>query len=91
MGYVDYRLIINYETLRETNIMPTELRCDGMLYGILQDDGVHVEVKCKRRGCGAGKGIVVLHMVSLQTGKVTSTQRYAEPDVSKRGHGNGTR
>lgn len=63
--------------------MTTELRCEGMLYGILSDDHKTLEVKCKRRGCGARKGIVVLHTISLDTGKVISTQRFAEPQTRK--------
>jgi hypothetical protein len=59
--------------------MTTELRCGGTLHGILSDDGKYLEVKCKRRACGAGKGVVVLHTLSLSTGKVTSTKRFAEP------------
>lgn len=63
--------------------MPVELRCDGMLYGILSDDGTTVEVKCKRRKCGAQPGTVVLHTIDLTTGKVIATRRFAEPHPRK--------
>lgn len=59
--------------------MPKELRCAGTLHGILSDDHKHLEVKCKRRSCGARKGVVVLHTISLDTGKVVKTSRFAEP------------
>lgn len=59
--------------------MAIELRCNGTLHGILLDDGKHLEVKCKRRSCGAQRGVVVLHTISLETGKVTSTKRFTEP------------
>lgn len=60
--------------------MPKELRCGGTLHGILLDDGLHLEVKCKRRSCGARPGIVVLHTISLETGKVVSTSKFADPN-----------
>lgn len=63
--------------------MAVELRCDGMLYGILSDDGTTVEVKCKRRRCGAQPGIVVLHTIELANGKVIDTQRFSEPQPRK--------
>lgn len=59
--------------------MAIELRCGGTLHGIVTDDGQHLEVKCKRRSCGAKKGVVVLHTISLTTGKVTHTRRFKEP------------
>jgi hypothetical protein len=64
--------------------MAIELRCGGTLHGILQDDGKHLEVKCKRRTCGARPGVVVLHTISLETGKVTSTSRFTEPSGKDR-------
>lgn len=59
--------------------MTKELRCGGTLHGILSDDGRTIEVKCKRRSCGGGKGRVVLHTISLETGTVISTERFSEP------------
>jgi len=59
--------------------MATELRCEGNLYGILSDDHKTIEVRCKRRGCGAAPGVVVLHTISLESGEVTDTKRFREP------------
>lgn len=64
-----------------------ELRCGGNLYGLLTD-GRWLEVKCKRRSCGYVKGTVVLHTIDTATGKVTKTQRYAEPRNSRKEQGN---
>jgi hypothetical protein len=64
--------------------MSRELRCGGTLHGILTDDGKHLEVKCKRRSCGAGPGKVVLHTISLTTGLVTSTRKFANPPQPER-------
>lgn len=61
--------------------MSIHLRCDGNLFGILSDDGTTIEVKCKRRRCGAHPGVVILHTLSLQTGQVIQTKRFAEPQV----------
>lgn len=63
-----------------------DLRCDGTLYGQLTD-GRWLEVKCKRRICGYRKGMVILHTIDLQTQKVVSTKRFAEPRNQK-GAGN---
>lgn len=63
--------------------MAIELRCDGDLYGILSDDGQTLEVKCKRRKCGAWPGVVILHTLSLRTGQVLETNRFAEPHLTK--------
>lgn len=60
-----------------------ELRCDGTLHGIVDDEGKTLEVKCKRRSCGAGPGIIVLHTISLETGEVVQTKRFAEPRIKK--------
>jgi len=53
------------------------------MYGILSDDRQSLEVKCKRRSCGAGKGIIILHTISLDTGQVVKTERFAEPHQRK--------
>jgi hypothetical protein len=64
-------------------IMPIELRCDGTMHGILLDDGEHLEVKCKRRTCGARPGVVILHTISLKSGRVVKTDRFNEPKPRK--------
>lgn len=63
--------------------MTTELRCPGMLYGVLDDDHKTIEVKCKRRACGAAPGVVVLHTIELEVGRVVSTRRFSEPPEKK--------
>ena len=63
--------------------MAIELRCSGTLHGILSDDHTELEVKCKRRACGAAPGIVVLHTIRLDTGRVANTKRFAEPPSGK--------
>ena len=69
--------------------MVLELRCEGTLFGVLSDDRTTVEVKCKRRRCGAGPGKIVLHTISLETGEVVTTRRFKEPQIGKVHHGNG--
>ena len=59
--------------------MTTQLRCEGNLYGIISDDAKTIEVKCKRRKCGAKPGIIVLHTLSLETGKEVTTRRFRDP------------
>lgn len=59
--------------------MAIQLRCDGTLFGIVSDDGNTIEVKCKRRHCGAAPGLVVLHTLSMHTGQVLNTQIYKDP------------
>lgn len=62
--------------------MQVPLRCSNDLYGIYDTDNMTIEVKCKRRRCGARPGVVVLHEISLkegQVGKVVSTRRFADP------------
>lgn len=63
--------------------MATQLRCEGMLFGVISDDHKTIEVKCKRRGCGAEAGSIVLHTLSLETGQVVSTRRFKEPGTRK--------
>lgn len=63
--------------------MQVPLRCSNDLYGIYDTDNMTIEVKCKRRRCGARPGVVVLHEISLkegQVGKVVSTKRFADPN-----------
>jgi len=62
--------------------MQVPLRCSNDLYGIYDTDNMTIEVKCKRRRCGARPGVVVLHEISLkegQVGKIVSTRRFADP------------
>jgi hypothetical protein len=54
-----------------------ELRCGGTMHGKL--DQQLLEVKCGRRGCGAKRGVVVLHTFDLKTGNMVGTKRYADP------------
>lgn len=63
--------------------MTTELRCKGNLYGIVSDDLKTIEVRCKRRACGAQPGIIVLHTLSLETGQELSTRRFKDPALRK--------
>lgn len=63
--------------------MGIQLRCDGNLYGVLADDHQSLEVKCKRRSCGAAPGVIVLHTISLATGQVETTKRFREPQLRK--------
>ena len=60
-----------------------ELRCNGTLHGIVDTANMTIEVKCKRRTCGAASGVVVLHTISLTTGEVVETKRFAEPQIQK--------
>lgn len=63
--------------------MTTELRCEGTLHAVLSDDHQTLEVKCNRRKCGAGPGIVILHTIRLSDGEVVNTQRFSEPRTRK--------
>jgi hypothetical protein len=56
-----------------------ELRCQGRLHGILNED--FVEVKCNSMRCGARKGMVVLHRFSVDDGSFIETLRFK--DVEK--------
>lgn len=62
------------------------LRCPQDMYGNFDDEELTLEVKCKRRRCGAGLGVIVLHKISLkegQVGKLVSTKRFADPNKRK--------
>jgi len=61
--------------------MTHQLRCKSTLHGILSDDRKKLEVKCKRRKCGAAPGVVVLHTIDLETLDVT-TRRFHEPSAT---------
>jgi len=68
-----------------------ELRCAGTMHGRLLDS-THLEVKCKRRGCGYRPGTVVLHVFNLESGLLESTKQYADPQQQKgKVSDNGTR
>lgn len=54
--------------------MPAELRCPSKLHALLK--GECFEVKCSSRFCGAGTGIVVLHLFSIHTGELIRTNKY---------------
>lgn len=71
-----------------------ELRCDnGILFAQVAFSeilGEHlVEVKCRSSRCGAGPGVVVLHLFTL-SGELHDTRRYRDPaprkDVTTNGH-----
>ena len=69
-----------------------ELRCDHILHGIMRN-GV-LEVKCRSRFCGAGKGVVVIHRFDPATGELLGTKKYKDtPTINKEGarHGLGHR
>ena len=56
-----------------------ELRCGGTMHGKLDIHDGKLEVKCGRRGCGAGRGVVVLHTFDLETGEMVGTRKFADP------------
>ena len=60
-----------------------ELRCPRALFGYVDLDRRTVEVKCKRRACGADRGAIVLHTISLDTGQVVDNKRFREPNPRK--------
>lgn len=59
--------------------MAIELRCEGNLYGVYDAEKHTLEVRCKRRAHGARPGIIVLHTISLETGKVVGDRKYKDP------------
>jgi len=63
--------------------MTIKLRCDGTLYGVVSDDHQTIEVRCTRRKCGHEAGVIVLHTLSIETGKVLNTRRFREPLIRK--------
>jgi hypothetical protein len=60
--------------------MITELRCSGTMHGKLDLENRKLEVKCGRRGCGAKRGVVVLHIFDLSTGRMIGTRKFADPN-----------
>lgn len=63
-----------------------ELRCGGTMHGKLTLDTGQLEVKCGRRGCGAKRGVVVLHTFDLITGNLVATKRFADPVRNEENH-----
>lgn len=59
--------------------MMTELRCGGTMHGKLDLVDGKLEVKCRRQGCGARRGTVVLHTFDLTTGHLIGTRKFADP------------
>ena len=57
--------------------MPTELRCDKRLHGVLTDDGV-LEVSCRSALCGHRDGVVVIHRFDASSGEFLSTKFYKD-------------
>jgi hypothetical protein len=49
------------------------------MHGKLNIHEGKLEVKCGRRGCGAGRGIVVLHTFDITTGELVGTKQFADP------------
>ena len=56
-----------------------ELRCPGTMHARIDLEAKTLEVKCKRRGCGATALTVVLHTFALDSGRLLFTRRYREP------------
>lgn len=57
-----------------------ELRCPSKKHGVALDDHT-VEVKCDSRFCGAGAGVIVLHVFDLskpESEQLVDTKRYRE-------------
>jgi len=63
-----------------------ELRCIGTMHGKLDIHDGKLEVKCGRRRCGAGRGVVVLHTFDLTNGELVGTKRYADPGKEEEQH-----
>jgi hypothetical protein len=63
-----------------------ELRCSGTMHGKLAILDGKLEVKCGRRGCGAKRGVVVLHTFDLTTGDLVATNRFADPVRNEETH-----
>ena len=59
--------------------MITELRCGGTMHGKLDTESGRLEVKCRRLGCGARKGVVVFHTFDVVTGLMVGTRKFRDP------------
>lgn len=64
--------------------MITELRCGTTMHAKLDIADGKLEVKCNRRGCGAGRGIVVLHTFDVATGSMVGTRLFRDPNYSQK-------
>lgn len=61
-----------------------DVRCEnGIKFGEIRD-GI-LEVKCRSSRCGHGRGTVVFHRFSLETGELLSTQAFK--DIASREEG----
>lgn len=56
-----------------------EVRCPGTMHARLDPEKGIFEIKCKRRGCGAAHGVVVLHVFSIHTGELVDTRQFRDP------------
>lgn len=54
------------------------LRCGSTLHGRMMD-ATTLEVRCKRRACGAAPGVIVLHRFNIASGDLINTKKYADP------------
>lgn len=62
-----------------------DLRC-RKLHAIIICPGVGgvIERKCDSRLCGAGRGVVVLHRWSTETGELLETQQFQDPSTKRK-------
>ncbi len=58
-----------------------QLRCSSTMHAKL--DGDKLKVRCRRRPCGAKRGVIVVHTFDLTTGKMVGTTMYADPIVKE--------
>ena len=56
-----------------------ELSCGSRLHGVINPETGLLETKCRSKACGAGKGVVVLHYFSLETGDLIRTEKFRNP------------
>lgn len=54
-----------------------DLRCKHKKHGEIVDDN-RIEVKCNSRYCGAGQGVIVLHVFDARTGELLDTHTYKD-------------
>lgn len=60
-----------------------DLRCPGTMHARIDLEAKIIEFKCKRRGCGAAPGVVVLHTFALDSGRLLSTRQFRDPSQRK--------
>jgi hypothetical protein len=58
--------------------MALDLRCPAKLHGRMVEDH-SLEVKCDSRFCGAGRGVVVFHVIDVLEGKIIKTTKFQDP------------